>query len=921
MKNRQLRLKLFLVFFSLLGSIISFSQKMVITGTVYDSSGVNQLCNATITAVRLRDSLLLGYTHTNSRGNFALEGFEIDTFSLTIQHPNSEMRRYFIFGSKQNYKVDIPFISLSTKTKEIEEIVIYIYKNPIYYRGDTLVYVADSFQLGLNARVEDLFKKLPGVKIESNGVITAQGEQIGRVLVDGDEFFGSDNSIATQNLEAKAVDKVEVYEKQIESHKIKVIDIKLKKDFKNGYFGRISAAADPFLTSLNSSINNNFLYQGELLLNYFNEKQKISVFALTSNTPVSNFGWGEMNKFGLQNEDGASRNYWEVSTKSNDGIPRTFKAGFYYTDKIGKKGNGKIVSNYSYINSDLKINSAKFTEYFLSDSLFFISDSSLRTRLIDNHKVNLLFECPVGKFITIKTNPSISIGSTSLSGLDLSIFQGINYQKSLETVLSNSNKKITKDFQNFSSISLKFNKKNRLLEAKHLINWQWYEGNGFLFLNSINFSNPDLTEVLNQRIDQLTKSTGNSFEISFTEPITKYFSVTGSYNIDKMTRKLNRSSFDYNGVSFDSENLYFSTNLNNEIISNYLSFGSKINKGKHEFRCGTKLRLIEIYNFDKVSILSFNKKTTTFLPHIFYQYKTSITNKFSVDFNTDIFIPSQYEYVPIMDNSNPNVLKGGNIRLIPSYIHTLKFNQGNWKTVSGVYMSTTLILSYLNNAVNDSVSYDSFGRTRSSLVNIDGNIFSNFRYGIGIPIINKKAEVTTSVNLSANRFKGYIDNKLNITDDFRGGGAVGFNLNMDSIEFYVRFSVDISNPRSTLNKLSRTNLITQLHDIGFVWRLPCNFNIKTDVTWRSFSQSGNDFFYDIFICDISLGKNFLKTENLFIEIIGNDIFNQNVNLDRNIYQNAIVYNRINLITRYFMLKSTFRFNHNKTKENDHNKIF
>ena len=130
--------------------------------------------------------------------------------------------------------------------KNFNEVMIYANKNPIYYRGDTLVYVADSFKVGENAVVEDLLKKLPGIKIDKDGKITSQGKEISKVLVDGDEFFGSDPTIATKNLAAKGVESVQVYEKENEDaglgtdEKIQVLDLKLKDAAKRGYFGKVS---------------------------------------------------------------------------------------------------------------------------------------------------------------------------------------------------------------------------------------------------------------------------------------------------------------------------------------------------------------------------------------------------------------------------------------------------------------------------------------------------------------------------------------------------------------------------------------------------------------------------------------------------------------------------------------------------------
>ena len=287
---------LFVLFFLLCNFSLN-AQNMKVTGTVFDTTGTRTLPQAMVMAVRVRDSLLLSFTRTNSKGEFTLTNFKTDTFSLVISHPNFDDKTYYIFGNKDNFFIDIPVVKMPAKLQNIEEVVIYANKNPIYFKGDTLVYVADSFKVNENAVVEDLLKKLPGLKVDKEGKITSQGKEIGQVLVDGDEFFGSDPTIATKNLGAKGVESVQVYEKKNENAKegeeetIQVLNLKLKDDAKKGYFGKVSGASDFGLENKKKPF-----YEGELLLNKFDKAQKISVFALGANTPRSNFKFGDMAK-------------------------------------------------------------------------------------------------------------------------------------------------------------------------------------------------------------------------------------------------------------------------------------------------------------------------------------------------------------------------------------------------------------------------------------------------------------------------------------------------------------------------------------------------------------------------------------------------------------------------------------------------
>src|ERR1044071_642293 len=141
-------------------------------------------------------------------------------------------------------------ISMNDRSKVLDEVVVKNEAPPVTLINDTVQYNANSFKTAPNASVEQLLKKLPGVQVDKDGTIKAQGEKVNKVLVDGKEFFGNDPKIATKNLPADAVDKVQVYNKQSDQAQLtgfedgnyeKTINLKLKKDKKKGVFGKLMA--------------------------------------------------------------------------------------------------------------------------------------------------------------------------------------------------------------------------------------------------------------------------------------------------------------------------------------------------------------------------------------------------------------------------------------------------------------------------------------------------------------------------------------------------------------------------------------------------------------------------------------------------------------------------------------------------------
>lgn len=259
---------------------IAFSlsaQGIRLTGQVQDTLNNRGLESAVVMAVRVRDSVLTNFTRTNWKGEWELT-VPRDTFQVYVTHPDFEEREFFVFGNDQTKDLDFGEIILPAKGEELKELVVFSNNEPIYFKGDTLVMVADSFKTSANANVEDLFKKLPGFDVDNSGKIMVHGEEVNKVYVDGDEFFGTDPTVATKNLPAGAIENVQVYEEKVEGDNTeeteKVINLTLKEDAKKGYFGKVNGASDF-----------NQFYEGEVLANKFNGSQKISVFGIVYEHP------------------------------------------------------------------------------------------------------------------------------------------------------------------------------------------------------------------------------------------------------------------------------------------------------------------------------------------------------------------------------------------------------------------------------------------------------------------------------------------------------------------------------------------------------------------------------------------------------------------------------------------------------------
>jgi hypothetical protein len=920
--NKTIKLLLSFLFVFALGTVSA--QKMKIQGTVYDTTGTRPIPQALAMAVRMKDSVLLGFTRTNFEGKFELKTFDVDTFTLIISTPGYDDKSYYIFGSANNDEIEIPSVKMQGKSQELEEVVIYANKNPIYYKGDTLVYVADSFKVAEGAVVEDLLKRLPGISVDKDGKITSQGQEINKVLVDGDEFFGSDPTIATKNLGADGIETVQVYEKTDDEtiggsdEKIKVLDLRLKEDAKKGYFGRVSGASDLALTPLDDNyFGTRPFYEGELLLNKFNSKQKISVFALGSNTPRSNFGRGDLNKFGLSNEANSGRNFWESgNTNNTSGVPQTFKAGVYYSDKFGKKKNTEILFNYSYYNDQLDARSASESQYFLSDTTYFTGDSTRNFSKSETHSLNFTLSSQIDSLTLIEFRPSLRLDKGISESSDITAFRGQDGVQSLATEVNNDNNSTGTTYSGMARMYRKFKKKRRELEVRYDINGVINETEGFLFTRN-DYTSLGFVDTIDQKKLNNNSNMTHYGTVSYFEPLSKKLRLNFNYLYEYGISNQDKRTFDAQSGNYTVYRTDLSNNFDNLRTQHRAGTELIYENSKHTVAGGFFVRNINIDNINKVTDSVVNQNISNFLPKFRYEFKPSMSKRFSVNYNTSSQQPSINDLQPVLDNTNPNRIQIGNPDLKPNYVHNVMVNFNQWNALSGKYFWSGASFNVTQNAFANQTDFDQYGRTTSKTVNVDGNMGAFLWMGAGIPILNRKIEFNPSLNGSYNHYKNFIGTQENITDNFAITPELDIDFTWDSLEINLSGSYSYNNPVSSLSTVSNTPFSIENYSAGFEWRLKKGFGIEVEGEYTRNSQPGGGFYNtDFFVLNAEVNKKFLKTQNLVVSIVGNDILNQNINARREVNGNTITDYRTTIISRYFLLKATMRFNNRKTKEED-----
>src|SRR5882762_10419758 len=341
-------MKGFAFLFFLIASTAS-AQKFTIKGQLADTTGV--LPGATILILQQKDSSLVQFGVSNASGLFEIKNISQGDylFKITFVGYSSYVQK-FSPRPANGFEINMGKIKMRSKSSQLNEVVVKGEKDPVTVKKDTIEFNASSFKVKTNANVEDLLKKMPSIEVDNDGNITAQGEQVQKVMVDGKEFFGQDPKMATRNLPADAVDKVQVYDKKSDQtvfsgiddgQRQKTINLALKEEKRHAYFGNDMAGGGSDLTNAKNSGR----YQASASLNRFENGNQLSFLGMGNNVNQQGFSSGDYANFsGASTGSGGGQ---QAGTGQQNGIVTNYAGGLNLNQTVNDSKT-KINGNYFY---------------------------------------------------------------------------------------------------------------------------------------------------------------------------------------------------------------------------------------------------------------------------------------------------------------------------------------------------------------------------------------------------------------------------------------------------------------------------------------------------------------------------------------------------------------------------------------------
>jgi hypothetical protein len=928
---RKLALTLTLVAGVILSAI---SQTASIKGTVIDTAEKKSVANSVVALLRKSDSVLVKFTRTDASGNFQLQQLNQGKFFVLVTHPN--YADYFTdLEIKESSAIDLSRVPMITKSQLLQEVIVRQQLGAIRQKKDTTEFIADSFKVAANANVEDLLRRLPGFQIDKDGKITAQGETVQKVLVDGEEFFGNDPTVATQNIRADNVEKVQVFDKKSDQaaftgiddgQKTKTINLKLKDNKKNGYFGKLSVGG-----GLKDKFNN----QG--MINAFKGKRKLAAFGTMANTGQTGLSWQDQDNYGGGNGEmiemdegtgfvmfsGGDNEFGGGGGFYGEGLPTGWSAGVHYNNKFNEAKHS-LNGSYRFNKLNTIGGGATTTQYILPDTLFYRNQSGNNYQSRLRNLINGTYEMQIDSFSTLKITASGSIGKTE--GINTSYSESLTEER---VRINESNRNIFSkaDNQNLTTtalyrkrfrkagrtISFNFNQiyTNRDTESYLLSENTFYDLNG----------QPPVTDSVNQQKMSEQKLLTLAGKLAYTEPITKSFFMELSYSYSKTNSSSKRVTLGNINGKYEDFVDSLSTNYDFDILTNRGGLNFRLNKKKYMFSFGSDVSNSDFKQKDLFQDTSINYSYLNLFPKANFSYIFNPQKRLSFNYNGSTKQPTIDQIQPLRDNYDPLNVSLGNPDLKQEFRHNFGINYNDFKVMNSRSIWMSLSATTVDNAIGIKETFYQGGVRTYQPTNVKGNYTVNGYASYNFKI--KKTDFNIGFNFNGNYTEnnsvistqdknGNFVTAKNTTSNASYGGGLNFNYYKDKkFRAYLWSSLRKNQSKSTINENIETEYWSLALGPNAVLTLPGKVEIGTDaqIDLREktsvFDQNRN-----VVKWNASLSKKFLKNESMIIRFEIRDILDQNIGFNRNLQSNNITERTYDTLRRFWLLSFTWNFSKN-----------
>jgi hypothetical protein len=918
-------MKFFLVFFSciLLCQLVSGQSNKSVSGVVQEGGTPNKIAFVSVSVLNAKDSTLVTFTHTNFEGAFSVKNLKYGEYILLVSFPDlaDYIERFRL--DTVNPGKSFGLINMELKSKVLSEVIVKAKRISMRVKGDTTEFDAGYFKIRPNAKVEDLLRQLPGVEIDNTGKITAQGKTVNKVLVDGEEFFGDDPTLVTKNVRADMIDKVQVYDKKSDKsvftgiddgNRNKTINLKLRADKKNGYFGK-----------LEGGLGTNDFYQTQGMFNAFRDNEKLSIYATRSNTGKIGLGFIDNRKYAgdlgaIDLIDGGIPSVFSGKNDDLDsfdgryngeGIPKAWNAGIHYDVKWN---NNKETLNTNYkvgtINNDGEKNS--LTQSNLPLSLIRTSDAQAFSNRFFRQKTDLAYQNQIDSTSMIKFILDAYDKNSDTRNIFLSSSRRFN-----DTLLNTNSRDIQNHMESRGIHASgfwgkKFRLPGRTLTIAFDENYQIQNTDGYLN-SKIHFYNDvgelDSIQLIDQKKVNHLKAQTLKGSAQYTEPLAPWLSLSTNYVFALNNSSSDRRSYNSGSEGYTLLDTLYSSDYSLKQYYNQGGILFNYHKRTSSFNLGVNIAAVNYRQRDRYTMNRFNRNFVNWNPQAIYNVQLPNHRRFSFIYTGNTNQPSIDQLQPIRVNADPLNIFIGNPALKPSFSNAFRLYYEAYNTSSGHLISFEGTYGLITNPIVNNTSIDSTGKNTLQSINLNkqainysGEIYNSWK------LPKNALNLGLSLRVRGNKLYNLVNERLNAAE------TGSFGLSFSASKFKNKtYDFHISaGPSYVVNKSS----LQDINGNGWNFRgngganvyLPGKLKLSADGDYI-FSGKTESFNYDFkrFILNAALAKSLSKNEEFNIILQGADLLNENKGFSRYTTENRLTETTYTTIRRYFLLSITWDF--------------
>lgn len=919
------------IVFGILSLLLSFSvysqNKVSVSGKIIDKTTQQPLESATIYFEKIADSSIVDYSISGRSGDFKFEFRPID-------YP---IRLKISFFGYQTYKkdfqnltsdVNLQNIQLEEKSEKLNALELTAEAPPIVIKTDTLEFNASSFKVDPDANVEKLLKQLPGVEIDEEGKITVNGKEVNNILVNGKPFFGKDGKVATQNLPADMINKIQVTDTKTKQEELSgdnassnesTINLTIDEDKNKGFFGKATAG-----------YGSDERYESSLMLNYFKEATKISLLGSSNNINSVGFSMDEI----FDNMGGGrSRSIWVNDNGSfgingmrfggNNGITQSNMIGLNYDDEWL---NEKIETNGSYYFSDANTKNRNRTQR--TNLLPTGTTNTTSEAITDNkgisHSINFNFEIKVDSTFTVYVEPmlrktkrdekySLNAFTTDANG-DLLNNNIIDEYSDINNSLFTNNIFAVKNFK----------RKGRNMSLSFETEIEKFESDDFINQETVFYESGNSSDIRNQKVNDIDDTNKYSLELSYTEPVLDSLRLEieayHSWNNGKMLK----NTLNYNALTndFTDANDLLTNTVRTQENRSTATIGLQLRKKKIN---GTLKLGTDVLNYnhsaDYLGVLT-RVKNEYIYPRIsgYFNYRLQKSKSIYVNFRHSADLPTARQVLPFEDLSNSlNTLVGNeNLDFEKNSNLYFGFNNYDYSTRSGMYVYGGG--SITKDKIVSSTVYDEDFKSVTTFQNVD-NATSGYA-GISFSKSYKKEKrsfrVNTRLSLSGNLDQGLTNAELYKAKGYSIRPRIALTWSIEdlvTLKPSYQYSYNKTNYENYV--VARADNFTHTAKLETTSYWPNNVVFGNDFGYTYNSNIASGFQKDFYLWNISLGYYFFN-KDLLAKVKVYDLLDQNVSARRTITPTAITDTENTVLQQYVMFSLTYKLEKFGGKKKDDN---